>query len=145
DLPNYSWNHSTKYWHESESSKDWRFRPFPHHELLGTKIFGTPWSNPSWKKTIDISALPWIKDHKMGEDIIFPAAGYMAMAVEAMRQMTIQLGVTGGKGGYKLRNVEFHSAIVLSEKEDTRISLTLNPANGTKNSWYEFRISSLTD
>jgi acyl transferase domain-containing protein len=43
DLPNYSWNHSIKYWHESESSKDWRFRQFPTHDLLGTKILGTSW------------------------------------------------------------------------------------------------------
>lgn len=33
DLPNYQWNHSVKYWHESESSHDWRFRKFPYHDL----------------------------------------------------------------------------------------------------------------
>lgn len=40
DLPNYAWNHTTKYWHESEASKDWRFRLFPPHDLIGSKVLG---------------------------------------------------------------------------------------------------------
>lgn len=65
DLPNYVWNHSTRYWHESESSKDWRFRQFPHHDLLGSKLLGTPWHAPSWKKTLRVEDLPWLKDHRV--------------------------------------------------------------------------------
>lgn len=65
DLPNYSWNHSTKYWHESDASKDWRFKRFPHHDLLGTKILGTLWHTPSWKKTLRIDDVSWLKDHKV--------------------------------------------------------------------------------
>lgn len=44
DLPNYQWNHSVKYWHESESSHGWRFRKFPYHDLLDSKILGSPWT-----------------------------------------------------------------------------------------------------
>lgn len=65
DLPNYRWNHSMKYWHESESSKDWRFRQFPHHDLLGSKLLGTPWHAPSWKKVLRIEDLPWLTDHRV--------------------------------------------------------------------------------
>ena len=65
DLPNYSWNHSTRYWYENESSKDWRFRLFPHHDLLGSKVLGTSWQTPSWKKTLQLENLPWLKDHKV--------------------------------------------------------------------------------
>jgi len=65
DLPNYKWNHSTKYWHESESSKEWRFRKFPHHDLLGSKILGTSWNAPSWKKTLRVENLHWLKDHRV--------------------------------------------------------------------------------
>lgn len=65
DLPNYAWNHSTKYWHESEASKDWRFRRFVQHDLLGSKVLGTTWSAPSWGKTLRIQDLPWLKDHRV--------------------------------------------------------------------------------
>ena len=63
DLPNYSWNHSVKYWHESESSVDWRFRKFIHHDLLGSKILGTPWSRPIWKNVLKLSEVTWLRDH----------------------------------------------------------------------------------
>lgn len=63
DLPNYSWNHSTKYWHETESSSDWRFRKFVHHDLLGGKVLGTPWNHPSWKKDLKLGEVTWLKDH----------------------------------------------------------------------------------
>lgn len=66
DLPNYSWNHSTKYWYESEASKDWRFRKFAPHDLLGSKILGTSWNAPSWKKTLRVENLRWLKDHRVG-------------------------------------------------------------------------------
>lgn len=55
DLPNYSWNHSVKYWHESAASKDWRFRQFITHDLIGSKIFGTSWHNPTWRKHVSAS------------------------------------------------------------------------------------------
>ena len=65
DLPNYVWNHATKYWHESEASKDWRFRLFPPHDLIGSKILGTTWHAPTWKIDLDVEDVPWLKDHKV--------------------------------------------------------------------------------
>jgi acyl transferase domain-containing protein len=63
DLPNYSWNHSVKYWGESQSSTDWRFRKFVTHDLLGSKILGTPWTHPTWKKTLRLNDITWLRDH----------------------------------------------------------------------------------
>ena len=65
DLPNYSWNHSSKYWHEGEASRDWRHRRFPIHDLIGTKILGTPWDCPIWHKKLRLSDLTWLNDHKV--------------------------------------------------------------------------------
>ena len=65
DLPNYNWNHSIKYWHESEASKDWRFKQFIQHDLLGSKVLGTRWQNPSFKKVLRVQDLPWLADHKV--------------------------------------------------------------------------------
>ena len=67
DLPNYSWDHSSEYWYENESSKDWRNRMFAHHDLLGLKVLGTLRHAPTWRKTLGIITLPWLKDHKVGQ------------------------------------------------------------------------------
>lgn len=58
DLPSYAWNHSKKYWHESPASKDWRARPFLKHDLLGSKVLGTPWQTPIWRNTLRLNDSP---------------------------------------------------------------------------------------
>ena len=65
DLPNYSWNHSEHYWYENESSRDWRYKLFPHHDLLGSKVLGNSWHTPSWKSIIQLENLSWLRDHRV--------------------------------------------------------------------------------
>ena len=64
-LPAYPFNHSRTYWTEGRLSKSFRFRKFPHHELLGTP--SSDW-NPleaSWRNIITLAENQWIKDHKV--------------------------------------------------------------------------------
>ena len=150
DLPNYIWNHKNKYWHENQASKDWRFRRFLQHDLLGTKVLATPWHAPSFRKTLLLERLPWLRHHKMRTDVIFPASGYIAMAIEAMHQThTVQSNETSRAGAgalqYHLRNIKFDRALVLEEGTESKIMLSLNPLAGTKDTWHEFRVSSSND
>lgn len=143
DLPNYAWNHSFSYWHESESSKDWRFRRYLLHDLLGSKILGTSWHAPSWKKMLRLRDLPWLEDHKIGADMIFPAAGYVAMAIEAIFQATCAVHEDYSTASisqiqYRLRNINFKRALVLDQTGERRLTLTLESGN----TWRLFRISS---
>ena len=173
DLPNYSWNHTTKYWHESEASMDWRFRKFVHHDLLGNKVLGTPWTQPVWKKVLKVQDLPWLRDHKvitlyvlqsvlsllrsdandvcvqLGESVIFPASGYLAMAIEALFQKSKATGrlpdeTDVNQATYQLRNVSFSRTLQLEDQDkDSKILLSLNPCSSTMDSWHEFKISSI--
>ncbi|GAB1200503.1 hypothetical protein APSETT444_009876 [Aspergillus pseudonomiae] len=150
DLPNYCWDHSTPYWFETQASKDWRFRPFVHHDLLGSKILGTSWLHPTFKKTMDLSLLPWLKDHRIGTDVVFPASGYIAMAVEAMYQTGCMRKPNdpfplSNELSYQLRNVRFNAALVLEEEVESEIYLTMNPFPGSNENWFEFLISSRRD
>lgn len=70
DLPNYSWNHTVKYWHENAASKDWRFRKYIVHDLLGSKILGSSWHLPTWRCRLNVDNVPWLMDHKMGKSTI---------------------------------------------------------------------------
>ncbi|KAK8066218.1 Fumagillin dodecapentaenoate synthase [Apiospora hydei] len=136
DLPNYAWNYSTQYWFENDASKDWRYRLFPHHDLIGTKIPGTSWNEPSFRKKLSLNSLPWLKDHKMGTDIIFPAAGFVAMAVEGVRQKTQAMAMLEERPSansltYRLRNMTFSRALVLEENTEHKVMLTLTPKTGS--------------
>ncbi|RWA05039.1 hypothetical protein EKO27_g10072 [Xylaria grammica] len=151
DLPNYQWNHSTKYWHESRASKDWRFRKFPHHDLLGSKVLGTLWQHPTWRKMLRIQDVPWLRDHRLGETIVFPAAGYVAMAMEAAFQMQKAVGRVPRSSEvdrltYNFRNCRFLKALVLEDDGiDQEVLLTLTPKVGLEEGWLAFTISSSVD
>ncbi|ROT38157.1 hypothetical protein SODALDRAFT_360496 [Sodiomyces alkalinus F11] len=149
DLPNYAWNHSTSYWHESRASKDWRFKKFINHDLLGSKMLGTPWQAPIFKKVLKVADLPWLRDHKLGSELVFPAAGYVAMAVEAVYQTTL---VTKWKGEappryrFRLRDVKLLRAMVLEEGTETRMTLSLTPVKGgSTRSWFEYTVCTMQD
>lgn len=84
-LPSYQWNHSRRYWHESRRSARLRDRKQPFHELLGHFL---PESTPldlRWKNILKLSQIPWLEGHQLQGQTVFPAAGYVAMALEAAR------------------------------------------------------------
>ncbi|KAI0194583.1 putative polyketide synthase [Astrocystis sublimbata] len=152
DLPNYSWNHSQKHWHESQSSKDWRFRPFLKHDLLGTKILGTPWQSPViWRSTLRLRDHPWLSDHRLGEQVVFPGAGYIALAIEAVYQVTrvnewadSDIGHKHQRHRYKLRDIKFKRALVLEDNSSPKVMTSVSAASGIGANWYEFKVSSIS-
>ncbi|KAK3313628.1 hypothetical protein B0H66DRAFT_503226, partial [Apodospora peruviana] len=146
DLPNYQWNHSARYWHENAASIDWRTKRFITHDLLGSKIPGTSWKAPTWRKKLDLADVPWLKDHKMGTDVLVPGMAFAAMALEAMYQKHVSLhpeetkDVAGpGDLAYRFRNVKFDRAVVVEEGKPTHMLLTLASVPGSKD-WHEFRV-----
>ncbi|KAB8293815.1 hypothetical protein EYC80_009297 [Monilinia laxa] len=150
DLPNYTWNHSVKYWHENKASKDWRFKQFLNHDLLGSKIIGTTWKSPTWRKLLNLADVPWLKDHKMGSDILMPGSGFIAMAVEALYQKTrsnapMETVISSpNELSYQFKNIRFDKALVLEDDKESAVLLTMTQQYGSKD-WQEFRIFSTTD
>ncbi|PYI31660.1 polyketide synthase [Aspergillus indologenus CBS 114.80] len=146
DLPNYCWNHSTKYWNESAASRDWRFKRFVQHDLIGSKVLGTSWRAPLFKKTMNLTNLPWLKDHRIGSNVVFPGSGYLAMAIEGIYQLQSMNGLSSAETAsdlcYHLRNVRFEMALTLEEGIEPDVYLSLNPLPGSKDVWYEFSVSS---
>lgn len=149
DLPNYSWNHTIKYWHENAASRDWRFKKFITHDLLGAKIPGISWeSSTTWRKHLYLDNVPWLRDHKMGPDVLIPGAGLATMALEAMYQKYCALHpdeeLESNELCYRFRNVKFDRAVVVAENKPTTIMLTLSKVPGSKD-WHEWRIQTYAD
>lgn len=139
DLPPYPWDHEESYWYETRLSKEYRLRKYPHHDLLGARIVESTDFEPSWRNLFHLNTAPWVRDHKVGDDIIFSFAGYVAMAGEAVRQ------VTGIDDTFRLRHVIVSTALVVLEGRPTEIITTLRPhrLTDTLNSkWWEFTIAS---
>ncbi|KAK1772875.1 hypothetical protein QBC33DRAFT_584336 [Phialemonium atrogriseum] len=127
-LPSYPWNHTQRFWHESRTSADHRFRPYPSHDLLGTRVTGTSDRSPIWRHIIRGGELPWVHEHVVQGDTVYPAAGFIAMAIEAMRQL--HDADADRVSGYLLSEVEILKALVLPESEKgVEVQLFLEPAN----------------
>ncbi|KAJ9206236.1 hypothetical protein DTO021D3_4917 [Paecilomyces variotii] len=138
DLPRYPWNHEGSYWYESRLSKEWRNRKAPHHDLLGVRVAESSDTEPAWRNLLHVTNVPWIRDHKVGENIVYPFCGYIALAGEAIRQLT------NVNGGFSIRSIIVSTALVLSEGKPTEIMTNFRPhrlTNSLNSSWWEFSVS----
>lgn len=137
DLPLYPWDHGERHWHETRAVQSWRLREFPHHELLGSRLFGSSTIEPIWKNILRLEDVPWLSDHVICNDIVFPGAGYIAMAGEAIRQMT-------GSETYVVKNLFLKTPLFLHEMQATEILTSMKPGRLTDYSdakYYDFTIT----
>lgn len=139
DLPRYPWNYEGEFWAESRISAEWRNPRFPRHPLLGRHQLECSSLEPSWRNMLNIEDAPWLRDHVIQDTVVFPAAGYIAMVGEAIRQLT------GVEDSYSVRHMSLMQALILQEGVDTEILTNLRPQrlNGqSDNKWWEFSIAS---
>jgi acyl transferase domain-containing protein/SAM-dependent methyltransferase len=139
DLPHYPWDHDSDYWRESRISHEWRYREFASHPLLGIRQLESTSLEPSWRNILYVDNVSWLRDHKIEGNIIFPCAGYIAMAGEAIRQ------ITGSDVTFTVRNMVLSSAMLLTERNPAEMVTTFRPYRLTdllNSKAWEFSIAS---
>ncbi|MFD0272687.1 amino acid adenylation domain-containing protein [Kitasatospora sp. NPDC127111] len=90
------------------------------HPLLGRRLAG---AEPAWEARLDAEALPYLEDHRIQGRVLFPAAGYLEMAVQAVRALT------GGTDA-ALTGIELRKALFLPDDGTRAVRLTLSAENG---------------
>ncbi|KAJ4392595.1 hypothetical protein N0V85_006934 [Neurospora sp. IMI 360204] len=147
DLPAYPWNHSTKHWIEPRFNRALRQRSEAPHDLLGSLVLGCDPSAPTWRHIVRLSDLPWVRDHCVQGNMIYPAAGYIAMTIEGMQRFASRQSGDKKIAGYRLRDVDILNALVVPEtSEGIEMQLSLRPGSekdlSTKG-WTEFTVQSV--
>lgn len=129
-LPSYQWNHTTRHWAESRASRMMRLRGDAYHPLLGHKTPDSSKHHLRWRNLLRLNAddkeedILHLKGHRVQGQTVFPAAGYIAAAVEAARALPAVASDAMQKTGSKvclieIRNMVVHQAITLaSERND---------------------------
>lgn len=128
-LPDYPFDRSQKHWCEPRISQNIRLSPHPMHSMLGLPVPDWNPLEPRWRNLVKKSSLPWLEDHKVfihqsvnvprltrqvNGDVIYPAAGMVSMAIEAItRESTVGSLIAG----YELKDVEFISALTVPEDD----------------------------
>ncbi|KAM0276945.1 hypothetical protein ACHAQH_006230 [Verticillium albo-atrum] len=92
-LPTYGWDHDKPYWFESRKSRLFRSRDRPSHELLGVRCDEGSDNELRWRNFLSIQEVPWLEGHQVQSQTVFPAAGYVSMAIEAARVMVGDRGI----------------------------------------------------
>ncbi|KAJ5989668.1 Acyl transferase/acyl hydrolase/lysophospholipase [Penicillium waksmanii] len=139
DLPRYPWDHTQSFWYESRLTKEWRHRRYKHHDLLGVRVAESTEFDVLFRNLFHLENAPWMRDHQVGGDIVFPFAGYAEMIGEALSQLS------GVPDAFRLRHVVISTALVLKDNHPTEIMTTIRRRRLTHNldsDWWEFTISS---
>lgn len=143
DLPTYPWDHSNTYWHESRLSKDYRLRPHPYHDLLGVRTPTSSLLEPSWRHIISTESLPWLVEHIVDNLIIFPGAGYVCMAIEAVCQLIRESQEVSETVQFVLKDVIFSKALIVPPApKKVEVQLNLRTRRIARTKWHEFRVIS---
>ena len=146
DLPHYPWNHEKRHWAEPRLNKTHRHRSDAPHDLLGSLVLGTNMLRPSWRLDVRPSDIPWVRDHVVQGNIVYPGAGYICMAIEG----ACQAARAGHKRilGYQLRDVDILQALIVPDTtEGVEVQLTLRPCSEKAiyaKGWQEFQVFSVT-
>nr|A0A3G1DJH7.1 RecName: Full=Squalestatin tetraketide synthase; Short=SQTKS; AltName: Full=Highly reducing polyketide synthase 1; Short=HR-PKS 1; AltName: Full=Squalestatin S1 biosynthesis cluster protein pks1 [Phoma sp. MF5453]AMY15057.1 tetraketide synthase MF-SQTKS [Phoma sp. MF5453] len=148
DLPSYPWNHDNSHWWEPRLNKAHRQRVHPPHDLLGSLIPGRDLREPTWRHFIRVQDIPWIRDHVVQSQLVYPGAGFICMAIEAMVQLHDLKDSQSKKiAGYRLADVDILRAMLIPDtSEGLEAHISLRPCS-TKllltNEWYDFCVSSV--
>ncbi|KAA8565456.1 hypothetical protein EYC84_009316 [Monilinia fructicola] len=125
DVQPYPWDYSAGLlWAESRPSVELRNRQHVRHELLGSPATAGNGIDWSWRNIIRATEASWLLDHKVESQIVFPATGYLAMAMEAIAQVKgLKSAISGNSVGpntsFEFRNVSISAALVIQDEKDT--------------------------
>ena len=132
-LPKYSFNHTRRYWHASrlahgpdmENGRPW-------NALLGRRVDATPTPSIQCRNIFKLSWIPWLRDHVVNGAIVFPLAGFLCCAVEALEAFREERSIV--VHGFQLSKVSVSKAFALTEDEQYELwtTLTTNSTDSTE-------------
>ncbi|KAI3340056.1 putative polyketide synthase [Ustulina deusta] len=148
-LPPYAWDYQNVVpWKEPRASTELRNRQYCRHELLGSLMAGGSGMSLVWRSIISTNDVPWLSDHRFGSNILFPAAGFISMAVAAVCQANNLLA--SDFPTVLVRQTKLFHALTVPEDGSTVelfTELRRLPISEMLDSreWWQFRIGSVVD
>lgn len=127
NLPSYPFDHQRSFWHDSRVANTYKQRGPTE---IPNPILGTPCLEAStprefqWRNFLRPSEMPWLRGHVLQGQMVFPATGYVCMAVEATKSLAYILATNYGLpedpvdvSVLRLTNVYIPSAIAFNDDD----------------------------
>ncbi|KAL4730982.1 Type I Iterative PKS [Fusarium chlamydosporum] len=112
-LPSYAWDHERRFWFESRASRVHRLRADPFHNLLGIREADTS-DQLRWRNSLRVDEIRWISGHRLQRQMVFPAAGYAVVGIEAAILLCQEREV----GTIELQDLDINRAITFDDEND---------------------------
>jgi hybrid polyketide synthase/nonribosomal peptide synthetase ACE1 len=128
DLPTYPFDHVRQFYSLTRSSGGFRNVHAKLHPLLGRRCIETETdSEISWRQLLRPHEIRWLHGHQLQGQLVFPAMGYVAMAVEAA---VVVASTSHGRkiGLISLQDVVIDRAITFGEQDsgvECKITMTV--------------------
>lgn len=143
-LPKYPWNHSRRYWHQSRAATNHNHRKFPRNDILGSLVDENLDLEPRWRNIIRLDHHPWIRQHRIFGDSVYPAAGFVSMAVEAVLQ---QAGLNDIEYDHaEFRDITLGKRLIIPDSSQVETFLSMKTCSSELHTsgsmWFEFHVYS---
>lgn len=113
-LPHYAWQR--RRFAVENTGEALRTFSAPSHPLIGSKLRD---DSNQWLSSIDADLFPWLGDHRVEDAAVFPAAGFIEMALAVARE-------TFGDGAIEVRDLEILQPLVFDGVKSFEISAKLS-------------------
>ena len=119
-LPNYAWQRE-RHWHPTTPEALGSLFRERLHPLLGYSVPNQPWL---WENRLDTQLFPTLADHKVGDSVLFPGAGFTELALAAALHYQ--------PGEYvDIEELEIHSPLILATEHSKKVRVSIDEADGT--------------
>ncbi|KAJ5526486.1 polyketide synthase [Penicillium frequentans] len=130
-LPEYPFDHSQRYWHDSRLSRSYKLRSQRPSDFHGARSADWNRSDARWNWKMDLSEMPWVEHHVVNGMTLYPATGMLVMAIEAGRELCEEEG--SAVNGFTFEDVHFMTPINFTASKDgpeAQVSLREEPTKG---------------
>ncbi len=122
-LPRYPWQRE-RFWLPDEAEVDAQPEGVALADRKGHPLIGGSLSSSVqpgthfWERTVSTAAFPYLADHCVWGDVVFPGAGYVEMALSAGAEVL-------GETGLMLEDVSFSEMLALEPGQSRRVQVVL--------------------
>ena len=121
-LPKYPWQH-VRHWFEPPAAAELRLGRFDHPFLKRRTQLVTEEGLAVWDAALDVQKFPYLRDHQVDGEIVFPATGHLelawAVASEQFRHES-----------FFLENLQFDSPLILPDNSRHPLDVQLEIVSG---------------
>ncbi|KAI9147229.1 Acyl transferase/acyl hydrolase/lysophospholipase [Paramyrothecium foliicola] len=121
DLSAYPWNHQHTYSFQTRQSKAFLSNGSRPHQLLGSLDSGGTEKHLRYRNFLNAREIPWLANHQVQEQVIFPAAAYISTVIEAV---ALQYGIENVKA-VEMTDVLISHALVLPQDSQVEVVLSI--------------------